>query len=303
MKILNSLLIFFLCSSTNAKQLELKKVSEGSNWLMHIDFDSMRNSEIGSFFEDSLEKVPEMKLKIKEVKKKFGVDVMELSNFTMFGNGEKHKGIGILEGGIDASVVTKVTRSRDYIEETKYGKKTVFSTDKGRCPLAFSVLKKDKIVFGPDGGYVSEGIALANGKGAGASEHALLRSLSDSITAPGFLLFANIKGVSKITELDSRIGFMANKIDSCGMVIGDQEGSIKVIALIETNSEESSIHIEQMINGGFAMMQMKVAKNERMNDLVDGHSVSREGKLIRVEINFSNLAIIDRLEEEMKKKV
>ena len=97
MKYLFVLASLSLAFSINAKPLNLAKVSESSNWIMHMDFESMRSSEIGVFLEDSLEKVPEMDEKRKELQKKFGVDLMGVSNLTFFGSGEKHKGIGILE--------------------------------------------------------------------------------------------------------------------------------------------------------------------------------------------------------------
>jgi hypothetical protein len=96
MKIFNIISALCFCVSIHAEQLDLKKVSDGSNWIMHMDFESMRSSEIGSFLEDSLEKIPEMEEKMRGLQKKFGVDLMGVSNLTLFGTGEKHKGIGIL---------------------------------------------------------------------------------------------------------------------------------------------------------------------------------------------------------------
>jgi len=292
-----------LAISLSAKQLDLKKVSDGSNWIMHMDFESMRSSEIGSFLEDSLEKIPEMEEKMRGLQKKFGVDLMGVSNLTLFGTGEKHKGIGILEGGVDASIVTEVTRTREYIQESKVGKKTIFSTDKGRRPMAFSVLKKGKIVFGPDCDYVSEGIQIANGKGSGSSSHPILESLNDVLETPGFLFFANVKGVKETTDLDPWARMMADKIESCGMVIGDADGGLKMIGLIETHSLESSEPMENMIRGGLAMMEMKAKDNKRMKGLFEGYEVIREGRTIRIEIKISNSFVIERVEKEMKKAV
>ena len=295
--------VFFLVSQINAKQLDLGKVSDCSNWIMHMDFESMRSSEIGSFLEDSLEKIPEMEEKMRGLQKKFGVDLMGVSNLTLFGTGEKHKGIGILEGGVNASIVTEVTRTREYIQESKVGKKTIFSTDKGRRPMAFSVLKKGKIVFGPDRDYVSEGIQLANGKGSGSSGHPILESLNELLDNPGLVFFANMKGAKEVAELDQWASLMTDKIDSCGMVIGGQDGGLTIIGLIETNSIESSEPMENMIRGGLAMMDMKVKKDERMKEFLEGYKVTREGKIIRVEIELSNSLIIDRIQKEMKKAV
>lgn len=303
MKIFNIISALCFCVSIHAEQLDLKKVSDGSNWIMHMDFESMRSSEIGSFLEDSLEKIPEMEEKMRGLQKKFGVDLMGVSNLTLFGTGEKHKGIGILEGGVDASIVTEVTRTREYIQESKVGKKTIFSTDKGRRPMAFSVLKKGKIVFGPDCDYVSEGIQIANGKGSGLSSHPILESLNGVLETPGFLFFANVKGVKETTDLDPWARMMADKIESCGMVIGDDDDGLKMIGLIETHSLESSEPMENMIRGGLAMMEMKAKDNKRMKGLFEGYEVIREGRTIRIEIKISNSFVIERVEKEMKKAV
>ena len=303
MKYLFVLTSLSLAFSLSAKPLNLAKVADSSNWIMHMDFESMRSSEIGSFLEDSLEKIPEMEEKMRGLQKKFGVDLMGVSNLTLFGTGEKHKGIGILEGGVNASIVTEVTRTREYIQESKVGKKTIFSTDKGRRPMAFSVLKKGKIVFGPDRDYVSEGIQLANGKGSGSRGHPIQESLNNLLETPGFLFFADVKGVKETTELDPWARMMADKIESCGMVIGDDDGGLKMIGLIETHSLESSEPMENMIRGGLAMMEMKAKDNKRMEGLLEGYEVIREGRIIRIEIQISNSFIIERVEKEMKKAV
>jgi hypothetical protein len=295
--------VFFLVSQINAKQLDLGKVSDGSNWIMHMDFESMRSSEIGSYLEDSLGKIPEMEEKMRGLYEKFGVDLMGVSNLTLFGTGERHKGIGILEGGVNASVVTEVTRTREYIQESKVGKKTIFSTDKGRRPMAFSVLKKGKIVFGPDRDYVTEGIQIANGKGRGSSSHPVLESLNNLMETPGILFFADVKGAKETAELDQWAMMMADKIESCGMVIGDHDSGLKMIGIIETNSLESSEPMENMIRGGLAMMEMKAKDNKRMEGFLEDYQVIREGRTIRIEVKVSNSFIIERIKKEMKKAV
>jgi hypothetical protein len=58
-----------------------------------------------------------------------------------------------------------------------------------------------------------------------------------------------------------------------------------------------------MIRGALAMMEMKMAKEERMSPLFEGHKLVREHSLIKLDVNFSVLAIIDLIKKEMKKKV
>ena len=173
----------------NAKQLDLGKVSDDSNWIIHMDFESMRSSEIGDFIEDAYENIPEVQSKIMKLKEKYGLDLMNTSSLSMFGSGEKHKGIGILEGGVDASIFNRFAESKESIVSSRMGKNVIFSTQKGRRPMAFSALKNGKMIFGPDQDYVSEGIFLAKGKKGNSSlSHPILNSLNGLLADPSFVL-------------------------------------------------------------------------------------------------------------------
>jgi hypothetical protein len=96
---------------------------------------------------------------------------------------------------------------------------------------------------------------------------------------------------------------MADKIESCGMVIGDHDSGLKMIGIIETNSLESSEPMENMIRGGLAMMEMKAKDDKRMEGFLEDYQVIREGRTIRIVVEVSNSFIIERIKKEMKKAV
>ena len=298
-----SFIFVSLIFSVDAKNLDLKNISKGSNWIVHMDFDSMRSSEIGVFIQEAYETIPEVQSKILKAHEKYGIDIMETSNLTMFGSGEKHKGIGILEGGVDASIVSEFARSKDSIEESKAGRNTIFSNLNGRRPIAFATLKKSKLVFGPNPDYVADGIFLSRGTGGEAYGHAMLDSLKGLLDDPGFLFFANVKGAMEVADLDERVRLMVDKVDSAGIVIGDQLGGLKVICLIQVNSVEMTEPMENMIRGGLAMMDMKIGKYDKLDGFLKGYLVTSTGSQIRVELEFSNPFIIKQIEKEMKKSV
>ena len=127
--------------------------------------------------------------------------------------------------------------------------------------------------------------------------------MTNSISDPGFLLFADVEQITGYTDLNSKMSFMADKVDLCGLVIGDHESSVKMVAFIKAESEEAAINMENMIKGGLAMMDMKVAKDERMAEIFEGSTVLRDKSLIKVDVNLSIIAIIDLIKKEMKKKV
>ena len=137
--------------------------------------------------------------------------------------------------------------------------------------MAFTALKNWKMIFGPDQDYVSEGIFLAKGEGNGSPGYPILNSLNGLLADPGFLLFANVKGAMKVADLDVRVHFMVEKVDAVSVVVGDHDGGLKIISLVQTDSIESSEPMGNMIRGGVAMMDMKISNNPDINKLFKGY--------------------------------
>lgn len=303
MKTIISILSLILTFSLGAKTFDPNKVSSTSNWIMHLDFDSMRESEIGIFVEESYNKIPGVQEKLDWVKNNYGIDMQKVSNFTMFGSGEKHKAIGIMEGGVNSENVTKFADSQDFISKNKIGKYEVFSLNKGRHPMAYAPLKKGKLIVGPDANYVSEGIALARGKAEGYGGHSLLRKLLKKSLSPGFMVFADLNGISEDIDMDHRAKRMTEVMNAFGMSINEHLGCLKLSGIIEAKSEKSSEQIENMIRGGYAMMKMSLPKDQNIDSMIRDFSIQRNDSILHIELEISVDAIIDRLKKEAEKAI
>ena len=292
-----------LTFSLGAKTFDPDKVSSTSNWIMHLDFDSMRESEIGIFVEESYNKIPGVQEKLDWVKNNYGIDMQKVSNFTMFGSGEKHKAIGIMEGGVNSENVAKFADSQDFISKNKIGKYEVFSLNKGRHPMAYAPLKKGKLIVGPDANYVSDGIALARGKAEGYGGHSLLRKLLKKSLSPGFMVFADLNGISEDIDMDHRAKRMTEVMNAFGMSINEHLGCLKLCGIIEAKSEKSSEQIENMIRGGYAMMKMSLPKDQNIDSMIRDFSIQRNDSTLHIDLEISVDAIIDRLKKEAEKAI
>ena len=303
MKTIISILSLILTFSLGAKTFDPNKVSSTSNWIMHLDFDSMRESEIGIFVEESYNKIPGVQEKLDWVKSNYGIDMQKVSNFTMFGSGEKHKAIGIMEGGVNSENVAKFADSQDFISKNKIGKYEVFSLNKGRHPMAYAPLKKGKLIVGPDANYVSDGIALARGKAEGYGGHSLLRKLLKKSLSPGFMVFADLNGISEDIDMDHRAKRMTEVMNAFGMSINEHLGYLKLSGIIEAKSEKSSEQIENMIRGGYAMMKMSFPKDQNIDSMIRDFSIQRNDSTLHIDLEISVDAIIDRLKKEAEKAI
>ena len=303
MKTIISILSLILTFSLGAKTFDPNKVSSTSNWIMHLDFDSMRESEIGIFVEESYNKIPGVQEKLDWVKNNYGIDMQKVSNFTIFGSGEKHKAIGIMEGGVNSENVAKFADSQDFISKNKIGKYEVFSLNKGRHPMAYAPLKKGKLIVGPDANYVSDGIALARGKAEGYGGHSLLRKLLKKSLSPGFMVFADLNGISEDIDMDHRAKRMTEVMNAFGMSINEHLGCLKLSGIIEAKSEKSSEQIENMIRGGYAMMKMSFPKDQNIDSMIRDFSIQRNDSTLHIDLEISVDAIIDRLKKEAEKAI
>ena len=293
--------IWFFALGLGANPLDLQKVPRDANWFAHFDFSAMRKSEVGTFIRTSIEEIPEVMDRINRMKQDQGVDLDGFSHLTLSGSGERDRAIAILKGGVDMKKIFENPKLVDRLEMDQIGKNKIYSTNRGRQPMAFAPLKKGVIVGGPNINYVNEGILLAKGKSPSHPGNNLLDSLIASVDHPGFLVFADIERADKQNYLDERARFMSDKIKTGAMVIGEAGGAIRISAVLEATGEETSAPLEAMIRGGMAMIDMKKNSDTRLDAVLERHSVRRVGNLIWMEMDLSVDAIMEHIRKEMNK--
>jgi hypothetical protein len=299
-----SFVAFLPFSLVEAKPLNLDQVADNANWLMHIDFDSARASSIGSFIMDEIESKSEAVERMAEVRASYGVDPKGFSGLTMFGNGEHKKGIAIMSGGLDPEKMTAFARKNDTFETIRVGKNEIHSLNQDkRHPMAFATLKNGVIVGGPDADYVRQGIKLAKGKGASRGPIALLGDLRQIIDNPGFIAYVDVAKASAHHDLDRRGMGMAKKIKSMGIVVGEADGLVKMVAVVVVEDEETAAQMEGMANGMMAMAALGKDSKHRLADLMKSQSVTRTGNTVTLQVGLAIDVIEDHIEKEMRKRI
>ncbi len=294
----------FWASSTYANPLDLSQVSDDANWLMHVDFDSTRNSVIGSFILEEFEAKPEAVERMAAMTTTFGVDPKAFSNLTMFGNGEHKKGIAIMKGGLDAEKLIAFAKLNKTLETSQAGKHEIHSLNRDkRHPVAFATLNNNVIVGGPNAGLVSRGIKLVRGKAPSRDPIGLLGELRQVIEKPGFISYVDIVKASKFHDLDKHGAAMMKKAHSAGMAMGEADGELKIVAIIKANDEETATQLENMARGALAMAALGKESNPRLANILESQKVSRNGNTVTVQIGLAIETIKEAIEREMEKHI
>ena len=291
-------------ASIVSKPLSLEQVADDANWLMHMDFDSARASQIGSFIMDEIESKSEAVERMAEVKASYGVDPKGFSGLTMFGTGEHKKGTAIMSGGLDPEKMTAFARKNDTFETIISGRNEIHSLNQdSRHPMAFATLKNGVIVGGPDADYVRQGIKLAKGRGASRGPIALLGDLRQIVEDPGFIAYVDVAKASAHHDLDRHGMGMAKKVKSMGMVIGEVDGLLKMVAIVVVEDEETATQMEGMANGMMAMAALGKDSKHRLANLLKSQSVTRAGNVLTLQVGLAIDVIEDHIEKEMRKRI
>ncbi len=291
-------------SASTAKSLDLSQVSDDANWVMHVDFDAARTSKIGSFIMDKISDNDEAAERVAKMKESFGVDPEGFSSLTLFGNGEREKGIAIMKGGMDPDKLVAFAQLNENLKTTQKGKYEIHSLDNGkRHSMAFTTMKGNVIVGGPDAEYVSHGIQLVKGKAASREPIGLLDELRAIVPNPGVIAYLNVAKAAKFHDLDDRGAAMVGKAHSAGMIIGEGDGELKMAGILKATNEETAKQIEEMVRGGLAMAAIAKESNPRMANVWESQKVTRVGNTVIVQIGLSIRAIKDGIKKEMDKNI
>lgn len=295
---------FAFAGSATAKSLDLSQVADDANWLMHLDFDSSRASPIGSFILDKINDNEEAAERLEEMKTAFGIDIEGFSNLTMFGNGEREKGIAIMAGGMDVDKLLGFAQLNENLKTSKKGNHDIHSIDGGgRHSVAFATLKGNVIVGGPDANYVSRGIKLVRGKAASRAPIGLLDELRKIVPNPGMIAFLDVAKAAEFHDLDKRGQEFVKKANSAGVVVGQADGELRMAAIVKTNDEETAKQIEDMANGMIAMSALGKESNPHLAKLLESHSVKRAGNTVTLQVGLSIATIKEGIEKEMDKNI
>lgn len=303
-KITALILVLTSAAGIHGKPLDLSQVSDDANWLMHVDFDAARKSTIGSFILEELDAKPDAMERLTSMTQKVGLDPMSFANLTMFGSGERKKGTAIMKGGLNEQKLVAFAKKNETFETATVGKNKVHSLNQDRRhPMAFSVIKKDTVVAGPDSSYVSQGIRLTKGKAASRTPIGLIDELKAILKKPGFISYVNVSQASKFHDLERRGGAMVKKVRSAGMAMGESAGELKVVAIVKADNEETAIQLENMARGMMAMAALGKESKPFLAEILESQKVVRKGSDVRMEVGLAIETIKELIEREMEKNI
>ena len=308
-KLLALAAIFLLTCDLQAAKLDKANLQNDSKGLIHLDFEALRKSKLGSTLINWTQ-AKEGKERIYEMLEGIGFNPFTaLNGMTISTNGEKENGILILKHSADTKKVLSYIKLADGYFATKHtsvdqkvladihsvGKKR-YSRDENQDDRGYiSFVNKNTAVIAPSRKLTGDGIDLVKGLVGGKSLPKQIKILQKA-KLPILVGYADIDGLEEVIE-DSNIKDMVREVE---MVLGESDGRLIVSIQLIAQSVETAENLHDMFNGliGFASLSQK--DNPEMMEMIKAMKVSRKQSTISADFIMSVDRVLEYADPELK---
>lgn len=296
-----SIISLALCVRLSAEPLDRKHLPADVRWLVHVDLDAARQSQVGKTVRSLwlTKAVPQQWLE--EFRDATGADaVSDFHDVTVFNSSfEPNQGLAIIRGEVDqARVLALVSGLPDHRTERHGSYELHLWTDtRTDRTSAGAFHDKQTVVLGSDPDAVRAELDLLDGKrNALAGEHSPFAE-----PAPGgaFVEVA-ARGLSSAHDLP----FESPIVKQCQdlrISLGEKEGRTFLQGRLVINSAEVAGQVRALLDGMRAFAMLKARDNSTMMKLLSAVQVTADDRAVRVDWEAANEDVARGIRQQLQK--
>jgi len=309
MKKINLLLAFLSASAIpclSASGPNPNHISKEANWVAHVDFQSILNSQIGSALMSEAQKDPGFTQKLNGMKAVFGLDLEKLGTATAYGSGKKDEGVIIAKGGIKSVQIEGFAALNENVSVQKRGEKTLYSFKKG----AFCSLGPDSIIASTSKKLLVPGLDVLSGKNPGQKNNQMISHLSGMVEKPMAIMTVRVPKVLAILRdgqpVSAPEAAIMKKADLVGFAVSEEGPAMRMAMAMQAENEKTAEHLENVLRGGSSLLALGAGMDidPNLNEILPHikTSVSREKRIVGLQLEVDSAFLLKKIREEMAKK-
>ncbi|YCM43811.1 hypothetical protein V2O64_21110 [Verrucomicrobiaceae bacterium 227] len=269
------LLGFLLSPLLSAAPFKPQNIPATAQWYLHGDLESLRETESGTTVLNAIRE--DHGEKVAEVRKVLHFDLLsDLTDVTLFGDGEMNHAAIVLEGDVERLHLEKVILKADDYSASTHGEATIHQwQDKGKTQ--FAALHGDHtIIFSEQKNLVELALDVFNGTKAGLAEAPAV-----ALGNPLILGVAHIHKIDLPKDEGSKIIRMAQTVE---MAITEKSERLHARLIVDAQSEEIARHFKDALAGLIAIGSLA---DEDIAALGIEHEGSAQGKTMDMSMSIS----------------
>jgi hypothetical protein len=288
-----------------AAALDPSTVAADAKWIVHVDFDAMRESKVGQHAHGEILKHDLAKTVLAMIKDSTGADLeKDLHGATVYGNGFKpHAGVLIVYADAEREKLVNLMKTRPDFKTSKEGDLELYSWTEAHSDRHHEVVvafpKKGTGVFAGSTDQVKAAIEVLNGKNGLSSSSPLV---GDS--PKGTILKLSVVGINE-AELPAKIDVL-KKISRVSIVAGESDGTDFDHIRVVTTDADTAKEFKSIVEGFKAMADLHLSKEADLKAMIDDTKIEADGTTLAIDWSGSSDSVIklmDRAREEITKPV
>ncbi|MBT3666758.1 MAG: hypothetical protein HN548_04700 [Opitutae bacterium] len=308
--LLLSTLLIAVTETSFGNQPDMEKIPQNANWVAHVNIETFRSSEVGSFVLKEILKLPQMKQKLNGLKIGFGVDIDQLGFVTAYGSGAKNEGVIFAKGGFNTKQLEGFASLNEKVEiKTVKGQK-IYSSPK----VAFSPLGPDSMIAATKEELLKAGLNARLGNNKKQKNNPILDRLNELVKKPIATITAQIPKVRKMEKPLKSISpteqAIMEKLDWAGFALGESGASIQIACVMNTEDIKTAEHMENILRGVSSLLSLSTEieplfqNDPKLNKIIPHikTSVSRKSQIVGMQLEMDTAFLLEMIEQEMAKK-
>jgi len=293
-----------IVNSLQAKPFEAKQVSAGAKWVIHLDFDGLKDTEVGKYLMKEL-MTDTANQQFAAIQDFFHFDPRsDLNSATLYGSSSREEDVVVLVGGkFDAAHIITLLESNltykkhdyeshvisEWVDENKKKKKK-----KEPGPTYGCFHPKGTLVVGNKLKTIKGALDILDGRKPGLAKSSPF-SIQIKKHSSAFLVAA--ANLVDLVDVDPNAAVF-KKVKSGLLVIGEDGGDIGGKLLLDTDTTETAEQVRDVVVGIRSAFFLNDEKQPKLARLARAIKVSHTGKTVQIGIHFSAAEIIKLIQEK-----
>lgn len=295
-------MVMVMTTGARAGVLDRNLLPADTQWVIHLDMDMFKHTTLKKALVD---KYNAFEKEEEDIFKETRVSLFkDLSSITMFGSREdSHQLVFCLKGNIDkAFLLTQLKKAHD-CKEVTYGKHTIYQW-KRHSNGVFA--RPDMLLYSRDEDMLKDVLDLMSGKGKSVMGSKLARYI-EMIPANAFA-FAAASDISNM----ARHGYPGAILKQTGMatfLAMEKNHNLTMKVVLNTNSEENSKNIENIIRGLMAVANMaqhhngdehkgRHSEEKMLLTLMQEVKIQTSGRSVQIQFSYPSEELVEMIKHQ-----
>lgn len=288
-----------MAGGVQAAPLNQGQVASGAKWVLHVDVDSLKSTQVGKILMQRLTTGQDNN-KLNALAAMLGTDLRkDLSAVTLFSASDREQdGVIVLNGNFNDEQLDTLVKANDDYSETAY---------KGTMVRQWMDKKKNKRAFGA---ILSDKTVLMSGSDAA------IKSALDAISGQGASLASQKNGNLSLENANNAVVIAAadmaslkskkpdaqtfKQAKSAAASVSEQGADMVGHIVLQADTPESAQHMGDAVRGILALMQLDDKTDQKTKDAFSATKVDLAGSTLNVTIRMPAQTMADAVQKKMR---